>query len=65
MIRSRPDVAKILPEYLRIIWGSLPVRRQIESRARTTAGIHKVNQKILDSVEFPLPELDTQPESTG
>ncbi|MFB1041633.1 restriction endonuclease subunit S [Streptomyces chrestomyceticus] len=60
MIRVRPDTAKIDPDYLRIIWSSLPVRRQIESRARTTAGIHKVNQKILDSVEFPLPDLPAQ-----
>ncbi|GHA09836.1 restriction endonuclease subunit S [Streptomyces echinoruber] len=60
MIRARLDASKILPGYLRVIWSSLAVRRQIESRARTTAGIHKVNQKILESIEFPLPDLPTQ-----
>ncbi|MER6747182.1 restriction endonuclease subunit S [Streptomyces fungicidicus] len=60
MIRVRPDTSKVLSDYLRIIWSSLAVRRQIESRARTTAGIHKVNQKILGGIEFPLPDLPTQ-----
>ncbi|MFJ1997062.1 restriction endonuclease subunit S [Streptomyces asiaticus] len=60
VIRARPDTSKLLPDYLRIIWASLPVRQQIESQARTTAGIHKVNQKILGSIEFPLPSLDDQ-----
>lgn len=60
MIRARPDMQKIMPEYLRIIWSSLAVRRQIESQARTTAGIHKVNQKILGAIEFPLPDLPAQ-----
>jgi len=60
MIRARPDASKILPEYLPIIWSSLAVRHQIESQARTTAGIYKVNQKILEAIEFPLPDLPTQ-----
>ncbi|MEU6404140.1 restriction endonuclease subunit S [Streptomyces sp. NPDC046985] len=60
MIRARPNIIKICPDYLRIIWSSPHVRQQIERRARTTAGIHKVNQKILGAVEFPLPDLLTQ-----
>ncbi|MET7616710.1 restriction endonuclease subunit S [Streptomyces sp. NPDC005408] len=60
IIRARPDIKKILPGYLRIVWSSLAVRRQIESQARTTAGIHKVNQKILGAIEFPLPDPSTQ-----
>lgn len=60
IIRARPETNKILPEYLRIIWSSLAVRHQIESQAHTTAGIHKVNQKILSAIEFPLPDLPTQ-----
>ncbi|URN15579.1 MULTISPECIES: restriction endonuclease subunit S [Streptomyces] len=62
MIRARPDADELLPEYLRIIWSSLSVRRQIESRARTTAGIYKVNQRILGEIEFPLPDVSTQRE---
>ncbi|MFF6949511.1 restriction endonuclease subunit S [Streptomyces iakyrus] len=60
MIRVRSDVNKILPEYLHTVWSSLAVRRQIESQARTTAGIYKVNQKILGAIEFPLPNVPTQ-----
>ncbi|MFJ4007953.1 restriction endonuclease subunit S [Streptomyces sp. NPDC090023] len=60
MIRACPDPRKIIAEYLRTIWSSLAVRRQIESKARTTAGIYKVNQKILGAIEFPLPELTIQ-----
>lgn len=60
MIRARPDPKKILPDYLRIIWSSLAVRHQIESQAHTTAGIHKVNQRILGAIQLPLPDLPTQ-----
>lgn len=60
MIRVRLDTEKILPDYLRMVWSSLAVRRQIESQARTTAGIYKVNQKILGGIYFPLPDLQTQ-----
>ncbi|MFE2373384.1 restriction endonuclease subunit S [Streptomyces sp. NPDC059398] len=62
MIRARLKREDIYPEYLRIIWSSMHVRQQIERQARTTAGIHKVNQKILGAVEFPLPDLLTQKE---
>ncbi|MFE7313691.1 restriction endonuclease subunit S [Streptomyces sp. NPDC057555] len=60
MIRVRvdPDIAN--PEFLSLIWGAGIVRRQIESSARTTAGIYKVNQQILESIEFPLPSLEEQ-----
>jgi type I restriction enzyme S subunit len=60
MIRVRPNTTKVLPGYLRMIWSSLAVRRQIEHRARTTAGIYKVNQRILSEIEFPLPDLPAQ-----
>ncbi len=60
MIRVRANPAIATPEFLSLIWGTRTVRRQIESRARTTAGIYKVNQQILESIEFPLPSLDEQ-----
>ncbi|MER5638306.1 hypothetical protein ABT095_15255 [Kitasatospora sp. NPDC002227] len=60
IIRARPNSEKILSSFLRIIWNSGIVRRQIEQQARTTAGIYKVNQKILSSVSFPLPDLVEQ-----
>jgi type I restriction enzyme S subunit len=36
------------------------VRRQIEAAARTTAGIYKVNQEIIEGIELPLPPLAEQ-----
>jgi type I restriction enzyme S subunit len=60
LIRVRPARELCLPEYLALAWDSGPVRRKLESLARTTAGIYKVNQKMLASVELPLPSLDEQ-----
>ncbi|MFB6590368.1 restriction endonuclease subunit S [Streptomyces diastaticus] len=60
MIRARVSSGIVLPQFLSLIWETRAVRRQIEGKARTTAGIYKVNQKILESVEFPLPSLDRQ-----
>ncbi|WP_454345505.1 restriction endonuclease subunit S [Streptomyces canus] len=62
MIRVRPDVGAVLPQYLSLVWGSPEVRKQIESRARTTAGIYKVNQRMLEAIEFPLPSIERQQE---
>jgi type I restriction enzyme S subunit len=60
MIRFRSDTSRLDPRFLSLVWSSSPVRRQIESKARTTAGIYKVNQKILEAVSIPVPSLPTQ-----
>ncbi|MEU0180208.1 restriction endonuclease subunit S [Streptomyces sp. NPDC006207] len=60
MIRIRPDHTKVLPEYLSLAWNSRVVRRQIESTARTTAGIYKVSQKDLQKILVPTPDLPAQ-----
>ncbi|MFD0593879.1 restriction endonuclease subunit S [Catellatospora coxensis] len=62
MIRVRPDSRAINPEYLAFVWDSPTVREQIESKARTTAGIYKVNQRILELLDIPVPPLDVQAE---
>jgi len=62
MIRIRPDKSHLLPEYLKLVWGAPVVRRQIESAAKTTAGIWKVSQPDLESVAFPLPSIEIQAE---
>ena len=48
------------PAYLQNVWRSRRVRRQIERGARTTNGIHKVNQRLLSSIVFPVPPADRQ-----
>lgn len=61
-IRIRPNHSQLRPDYLALVWNSIPVRRQIEAMARTTAGIYKINQKQLAEVQLPLPSLEDQRE---
>ena len=60
MIRARVDQKQMSPEYLRWVWSSSTVRRQIESVAKTTAGIYKVNQQDLGRVAVPVPPPEVQ-----
>ncbi|MFI1923223.1 restriction endonuclease subunit S [Streptomyces sp. NPDC020377] len=60
MIRVRPNPDLISVSYLRLLWDSPVVRRQIEARVRTTAGIYKINQAILEVISLPLPPLAEQ-----
>lgn len=60
MIRMRPDMSRLSPIYLGIVWSSQLVREQIELAAKTTAGIWKVSQPDLENVQLPLPPLEEQ-----
>jgi type I restriction enzyme S subunit len=60
LIRIRTRSGVMVPEYLHLVWNSPIVRRQLESMARTTAGIYKVNQKHLESVRIPVPGMEQQ-----
>ena len=55
----------IVPAYLENVWRSWRVRDQIERGARTTNGTHKVNQRLLSSVVFPVPPTDIQRRFAG
>ncbi len=46
--------------FLCLIWNGVNVRRQVEGLARTTAGIYKINQKHLQEVTLPCPDVTTQ-----
>ena len=50
------------PGFLAAAWRLPGTRVQIRSSARTTSGIHKVNQQSLAQVAIPLPSLDRQRE---
>lgn len=65
MIRVRVRRSMILSEYLEFIWDSSIVRSQIEDSVRTTAGIYKINQKILEGIELPVPPIDEQRRIVG
>lgn len=43
-----------------MLWNSEVFRRQIESSARTTAGIYKINQSVISKFGFPLIPLPEQ-----
>lgn len=60
LIRARVDESRLSSRYLSLAWHSREVRRQLESQARTTAGIYKVNQSMIGAIEFPVPALDVQ-----
>ncbi|MFJ3807901.1 restriction endonuclease subunit S [Streptomyces sp. NPDC090073] len=60
MIRIRIDNQLMDLKFLRLVWESRVVRRQIEAAARTTAGIYKINQRILGGITLPLPPVNEQ-----
>ena len=55
--RLHPEVAITFFAHL---WNSSMIREQLESMARTTAGIYKVNQQDLSLCRIPLPPLAEQ-----
>ena len=55
--RLHPEVSL---SYFAHVWNSATVRQQLETVARTTAGIHKVNQQDLSICKIPLPPLAEQ-----
>jgi type I restriction enzyme S subunit len=65
LIRARPDLTRIHPQFMAYVWNAPGVRRQIETAARTTAGIYKVNQKDLAAVRVPVPSLADQERVTA
>jgi type I restriction enzyme, S subunit len=62
MIRLPLDLRLVDPSFFVYLWNSEQVRRQIESSARTTAGIYKINQSLLTRYRLPLCSLPEQRE---
>lgn len=60
MIRARLRADLCTPEYFVWIWNSRFVRTQVERMARTTAGIHKISQRDVESIDLPVPSLQVQ-----
>jgi type I restriction enzyme S subunit len=59
-IRTPLDLTTIDPQYFLIAWNSSTTRKEIESVARTTSGIWKVNQGQIASIRIPVPSLPIQ-----
>ena len=60
LIRLRTKQTLMNPRFLELVWASSLVRNVIESKARTTAGIYKINQAMIEEIELPLPPLREQ-----
>jgi len=60
LIRARVPKDFLEPALLALVWNSSAVRQQLEAQARTTAGIYKVNQGMLNDVRLPLPPREEQ-----
>ena len=60
LIRARTSASAFHRPLFSRWWDSPPVRRHIERRAKTTAGIYKVNQTDLGLTPIPLPPLVEQ-----
>jgi type I restriction enzyme S subunit len=60
IIRLRFINISLLRYFIACIWSSSFVRKQIETKARTTAGIYKISQADVKSFILPLPPLSEQ-----
>ena len=60
MIRVRLAAYPPLARLMTLVWESRFLRRQIEKRARTTAGIYKISQADVATFAVPFPPLAEQ-----
>lgn len=62
MIRLRFRNQRCQRSFVALVWQSRTIRRQVEKRARTTAGIHKISQADVGDFALLLPSLAEQEE---
>lgn len=62
LIRARFNADLVHVPFLAAIWNSRFIRHQIETTARTTAGIYKINQQDLERLSIAIPDLNLQKE---
>lgn len=60
MIRLRFSAELRSTSWVPLIWAARAVRRQIEQRVKTTAGIWKISQSQIESIVVPLPPVEEQ-----
>lgn len=60
LIEINIDMDRVEGSYLQLVWNSDEIRRDIETRARTSAGIYKINQANLVEVKIPLLSISEQ-----
>lgn len=62
VIAGTVDENKVALGYLFYAWKMPFMRRQIDDGARTTNGIYKINQQVIQNLQIPLPPLSLQRE---
>jgi type I restriction enzyme S subunit len=60
MIRARLAQSVYDSIWVPTVWQSRFIRNQLEAKAKTTAGIHKVSQADISSISVPLPPHEEQ-----
>lgn len=60
LIRLRPDLSQVRPEYLNHFLSAPSTRAIIEAAARSTSGVNNVNAQQLQNLRMPLPTLREQ-----
>lgn len=57
LIRARPDLNKVLPNWLMDYLNSYNGRAQLLGRAKTSSGLHSINSRLVANLYIPLPSL--------
>jgi type I restriction enzyme, S subunit len=60
IIAARINTAVLTKEFLETVWALPVVRRQLLGLARTTSGLHKINQAMIEQLKIPYAELAQQ-----
>jgi len=60
LIRIRPNLEKVHPQFLAFFLESTMGRDAIAERRRTSAGQYNINSKNLRTIPFPCPPIDVQ-----
>jgi type I restriction enzyme S subunit len=62
LMRLRPKLDTIMPQYLNIAFATQDMRFQIELNARSTSGVNNINSEEVRSLRIALPPLPEQQE---
>jgi len=62
LIRIRPDLSRVFPQFVQYWMESFAARRKIEEAAKSTSGVNNVNSQQLQALRLQLPHIEEQQE---
>lgn len=62
IIRARLNLEHVSPAYVEVLWKQPRIRYQITAGSKTTNGTMKINQKTVNAIQIPVPNLSRQAE---